>query len=104
VYVPGSFQYSTQEEAKALYDKIPNDVDILVTHTPPANTLDRTKKGTRAGCPVLAERLTQLPSCQLHVFGHIHESHGADISENGRVSVNAALQTGGRPTVVDLKD
>ncbi|EIW85373.1 Metallo-dependent phosphatase [Coniophora puteana RWD-64-598 SS2] len=103
-YVTGSFQYSTQEEAKALYDKIPDDVDILVTHTPPSNTLDRTKKGTHAGCPVLAERLNQLSSCRLHVFGHIHESHGAEVSEDGRVSVNAAMQSGGRPTVVDLKD
>lgn len=63
-----------------------------------------------------------LSSCRLHVFGHIHEGHGVDISRIGpansaeqqkenesqaiphgnRVSVNAAIAWGGQPIIVDL--
>lgn len=54
--------------------------------------------------------MSQLESCRLHVFGHIHEANGAEIREGGeddiehvrRVSVNAALPKRGGPIVVDL--
>jgi len=98
-----------------IYARIPSDTDILLTHTPPYEVLDKTRRGKNAGCDVLAARLHQLQTCRLHVFGHIHEAHGVSIEgvkEDGddathriyRVSVNAALPLDKRAIVVDLKN
>ena len=88
----------------AVYSKIPEDTEILLTHTPAHRILDETRKGVRAGCGVLAERLKELERCRLHVFGHIHEARGAEIGEGHKVHVNAAIgsRMGGRQVVVDL--
>ncbi|PCH37820.1 Metallo-dependent phosphatase [Wolfiporia cocos MD-104 SS10] len=104
----GAFQYEYDEGAE-LYKIIPPTIDVLLTHTPPFDICDRTRKGKRAGCRDLADRLKSedLQRCRLHVFGHIHESHGAQLIGNGdraRVSVNAALAYGGQAVIVDLKD
>ena len=88
----------------AVYSKIPEDTEVLLTHGPAHRILDKTKKGVRAGCGVLAERLKELERCRLHVFGHIHEARGVEIGEGDKVHVNAAIGStmGGRPVVVDL--
>ncbi|KAG2366823.1 Metallo-dependent phosphatase-like protein [Suillus spraguei] len=108
VYARGSFQYETTDEARVIYNRIPKDTDILITHTPPFMTLDRTSKGKHAGCHVLSNKLAELWNCRLHVFGHIHECAGAQINTNDpfrlvdRVSVNAAMAVTKRAIVVDL--
>ncbi len=57
------------------FRKIPNDVDVLITHGPPAGTLD--KSSHHFGSEELRERLLELGAHpRLHVFGHIHESYG----------------------------
>jgi Icc-related predicted phosphoesterase len=44
----GDFQYDRlSEEARQLWEKIPKDCDILVSHGPPAGILDANSKGTR---------------------------------------------------------
>lgn len=63
------------------------------------------KNGKEAGCPELAKLLSEgegLPSCKLHVFGHIHEARGAKL-DGERVSVNAAMSTD-KAIVVDLQN
>ncbi|KZT09694.1 Metallo-dependent phosphatase [Laetiporus sulphureus 93-53] len=109
-YALGAFQYEYGEGAE-VYARIPPSTEILLTHTPPFGLCDRTRKGKIAGCKDLAARLqsSDLQRCRLHVFGHIHESHGAVLSggEAGmpsRVSVNAALAYGGEAIIVDLKN
>ncbi|KAJ6491262.1 Metallo-dependent phosphatase-like protein, partial [Mycena vitilis] len=70
-------------------------VDILLTHGPPFNLLDYTKRDTRAGCPALAARLPALRP-RLHVFGHIHEARGAYVhvwSRPGNLGAQNASQT-----------
>jgi len=112
-YARGSFQYITYKEAEDIYAHVPLDTEILLTHTPPYEVLDKTRRGKNAGCDVLAARLEQLRACRLHVFGHIHEAHGVLIEEDDdgvskdrvqRVSVNAALRLEKRAIVVDLKN
>lgn len=86
---------------------IPEDTQILITHTPPQGILDRTRKGKLAGCEVLGRRMSLLKTCRLHVFGHIHEAFGAledTSSQTTRVSVNAAYPARKSPVVVDLKN
>ena len=90
---------------EAIYKRIPRDTEILLTHTPAYGVLDMTRRGTNAGCQVLSATLEELRQCRMHVFGHIHEGHGAVIHEGGeRVSVNAAMSGGyGQAVIVDLK-
>ncbi|KXN90489.1 putative rhamnogalacturonate lyase C [Leucoagaricus sp. SymC.cos] len=104
-HAAGAFQYVERGEAKAIYDKIPADTEILLTHTPPKNCLDLTKRGKEAGCRVLRETLKELGACKLHVFGHIHEDAGVDMidTEAGvRVAVNAAIERSRKAIVIDL--
>lgn len=87
---------------------IPEDVDVLLTHTPPAHILDISSSGFGGlGCRLLAERVKEVCP-KLHCFGHIHASYG-QLERDGTRYVNAAL-AGGRypygivnePVVVDL--
>ncbi|KAF9234760.1 Metallo-dependent phosphatase [Melanogaster broomeanus] len=107
VYVEGAFQYASPTEAKGIYNRIPNDTEILLTHTPPYKILDTTKKGSHAGCRGLLYRLNRLKYCRLHVFGHIHEAAGSQVDNAEgvpRVSANAAMQRCESAVVVDLRD
>jgi len=60
---------------ESLWDTIPEDTDILVTHGPPLQILDKCPNGN-VGCVYLSEKTRQLRP-KYHVFGHIHESHGS---------------------------
>jgi len=104
-YAVGAFQYVEPQEAKVIYDRIPLDTEILLTHTPPKGCLDLTGRGKEAGCPVLRKKLQALEACRLHVFGHIHEDAGVDMVQTQagvRVAVNAAVARTESAIVVDL--
>lgn len=60
------------------WDQIPEDTDILVTHSPPKGILDETSRKYRVGCEFLRDRVRQIRPA-LHIFGHIHEAHGQKI-------------------------
>jgi len=62
------------DELKSKWDLIPEDTDILITHSPPYGILDHTWK-LRTGCSDLLERVKHI-NPKLHVFGHIHENGG----------------------------
>lgn len=64
-------------EMKARWDAIPTWTDILVTHGPPFEYLDIPGGGQpiRVGCEMLRERVDVVRP-KIHVFGHIHGSHG----------------------------
>ncbi|QRV94578.1 Cdc2 cyclin-dependent kinase [Ceratobasidium sp. AG-Ba] len=75
----GAFQYPQArllpERAREVWEHIPLDTDILVTHGPPLGHLDMTSRGVLAGCSALRDRLWEVRPV-LHVFGHIHEGKG----------------------------
>ncbi|KAH7889940.1 Metallo-dependent phosphatase-like protein [Phlebopus sp. FC_14] len=108
IHLEGAFQYASTTEAQAIYAQIPDDTEILITHTPPFSILDRTSKGKHAGCPVLSSRLEELKHCRLHVFGHIHESFGVNMLAGGSgvslIFVNAAMAKSENAVVVDLRN
>ena len=64
---------------KSKFAKIPDNTDILVTHTPPHGLNDvvimREHEGS-LGCKPLRERVNALPNLKLNVYGHIHTGHG----------------------------
>ena len=62
-------------ELNLMWNKIPNDTDILIAHSPPMYYGDLTLNGTHAGSESLLERISEL-KLKLVVFGHIHEARG----------------------------
>ena len=77
----GAFNRQRGPEIDAYWQEIPAGLDILLTHTPPFQILDRTSLGMHVGCKDLARRLPDLhPS--YHLFGHVHEAYGMERSEH----------------------
>ena len=66
-----AFGLDTDLEMKEKWIMIPEDVDILVTHTPPNGILDASWKGWRFGCPELRKSVARVRP-RYHVYGHIH--------------------------------
>lgn len=88
-------------ELSKTYSKIPEDLDFLLTHTPPRNTLDG-----YFGSTALANKLTNLKlKPKLHLFGHCHEKFGHEYKENihyFNVACNGSFDKGPYlPTIID---
>lgn len=64
--------------AAALWDQIPLDTDILVTHTPPRSHCDQKSDGTFVGCNPLREAISRIRP-PLAICGHVHEGRGYQI-------------------------
>ncbi|OCK96002.1 Metallo-dependent phosphatase, partial [Cenococcum geophilum 1.58] len=71
-----AFQYSEAESVR-LWDDIPLDTDVVITHTPPKNHRDATGRGHSTGCEALRRALWRVRP-RLAVCGHIHEGRGAE--------------------------
>lgn len=64
------------EELLQKYRLIPNDMDVLVTHTPPYEILDKNFVAKKCGCVLLEKEIKERIKPRVHIFGHIHEAHG----------------------------
>lgn len=53
----GVFQLYSDQDAKEMVEKIPNEVDVLITHGPPHGILDSPSTGNNVGCPYLRQRV-----------------------------------------------
>jgi Icc-related predicted phosphoesterase len=82
-------------DIKKVWTKIPNDLDILITHGPPKDILD---KGL--GCEDLNNRLKTVKP-RLNIFGHVHEQNGQK-EVDGITYVNAAMVN--NPDPLDMDD
>ncbi|XP_047481444.1 metallophosphoesterase MPPED2-like [Penaeus chinensis] len=65
------------------WDAIPEDTDILITHTPPVGHGDLCCTGVRAGCVDLLSTVQTRVKPKYHVFGHIHEGYG--VTSDGKI-------------------
>lgn len=89
----GSFTFYPGE-GEPIWEKIPDDVDVLITHTPKYNVLDMARMQYRIqnlGCKHLQKRIEQLPNLKAHLFGHIHEANGI-VEKEGIKHSNAATK------------
>lgn len=82
---------------KEKWDLIPDDTDILITHGPPYGVLDVVYndygRDPKQGCMDLRDVLDRVKP-KLHVFGHIHESHGRLLYKHegpNTICVNASI-------------
>ncbi len=84
--------------------RIPEGVDVLVTHGPPHGLGDRAAlfgPPKRVGCEALAARVKAVRPL-LHLWGHIHEDGGL-WRVDGTTSANVTVWEGERgPTVLDV--
>lgn len=93
----------TRPEGESLADRwtlIPDDVDILITHSPPFGIFDQVSRNQKnVGDTALLHELSYRLKPKLHVFGHIHEHGGKKMvlkregigTENNTICVNASF-------------
>lgn len=90
----------SDHDRKALWERIPDDTQVLITHVPPLGILDSIQplvsmfgevEATGHGCQFLRERIRFLPFLKLHAFGHIHECGGESLTQDGKVFANSCL-------------
>lgn len=65
------------ESLKAVWDKIPDNIDILVTHGPAFGFVDTVynRPADHLGCELLTQRIGIIKP-KIHVCGHIHTGRG----------------------------
>jgi len=96
-----SFNLPRGQALKEKWALIPEDTQVLLTHSPPMSILDCVEKfdkktGTmgvdHVGCVDLYNRVTALKQLKLHIFGHLHYSYG-QIQKGSVTYVNASVCT-----------
>lgn len=100
-----AFNVERGEEIAKVWAKIPDDVDILITHGPVHGVLDKVLRGELVGCEDLLNRVKEI-NPKLHLCGHIHEAYGKR-EIDGTVFVNASICTlsyipSNKPIVVEI--
>ncbi|KAI6778926.1 rhamnogalacturonate lyase C [Emericellopsis cladophorae] len=93
------FQYDVDEGHSF---KIPQDIDVAMTHGPAEGILDLTRGHDHAGCPFLLSAL-QKAKPRIHCFGHIHEAWGAYLAKWGKLAAEGVDEAASR-TIMDLDD
>jgi Icc-related predicted phosphoesterase len=97
-----AFNKKRGKDSKAIWDLIPDDIDILVTHGPPYGVLDQTYVHLHVGCEELKTKV-DLIKPRYHIFGHIHEQSGVEKKEDttymNATQVNLFYQLTRKPLV-----
>jgi Icc-related predicted phosphoesterase len=86
-----AFNVMDKEELEAHYAKIPEGLDILVTHCPPYGVMDHNRRREHCGSGELSGAVYRARP-RLHVFGHIHEAYSpVPLDRHEMQYVNAAI-------------
>ena len=82
-------QYSSTQFAENLHSSIPEDTDVLISHSPVEGVLDKSK-GKNYGCSILRRYVQWKLNLKAFIHGHSHfrgiETHGDTIFVNGAIS------------------
>lgn len=82
---------------------IPNDIDVLITHTPPYDILDYGYGRVGNGCEILGRKILGFPQLKAHIFGHIHEGYGIIDKKFYNVSIcTREPRPENRPTLIEV--
>ncbi len=72
-----AFNLERGQPLKNVWQKIPSDTEILITHGPPFSYGDSTADGFQCGCVDLLNTIASFQTKpRIHIFGHIHEDYG----------------------------
>ncbi|KAI9045759.1 metallophosphatase domain-containing protein [Aspergillus affinis] len=100
---PGTWAYGYESaHAAALWDQIPLDADLVVTHTPPHSLCDSRAVGA-VGCKALRQALSRVRPL-LAVCGHVHESRGFERVRWSQSSASSSISSNARPEASDNQD
>lgn len=73
-----------REELGKIWDTIPDDTDVLITHGPPKGILDSASRdkhvSENVGCSALLKRVLKIQP-KIHIYGHLHDNQ--DNKNNG---------------------
>jgi Icc-related predicted phosphoesterase len=100
-----AFNKQRGTDIKLIWDKIPEKIDVLITHGPPYKILDQTATGQFVGCEDLLAKVNKIKP-KIHIFGHIHEAYGTFETKYTKF-VNASICTlqykpTNLPVIIDL--
>lgn len=85
-----AFNKERGEDIAIVWQQIPNEADIVITHTPIYGHCDRVlRDASNVGCADLYYRLNEVRP-HLHFHGHIHEGYGY-VSTDWGYSINASM-------------
>jgi Icc-related predicted phosphoesterase len=84
-----AFNLPRGEKLAEKWVKIPEGLDILVTHGPAYGMVDATIQGISVGCHDLFQRVVKVKP-KIHVCGHIHWSYGQKTFD-GIEFINASI-------------
>jgi predicted phosphodiesterase len=113
-YFGWAFNFQRGKDIAAEWKKIPDNVNVLITHGPSYGILDLVENSVanigrdlHQGCQDLADRISNLKELKLHCCGHLHTDGGKKVEVNNIIYVNAAICTEryqpiNNPVVVDL--
>jgi predicted phosphohydrolase len=113
-----AFMRPRDEMYATLWSKIPTTTDILLTHGPAYNILDkipehfrRNNEDPHVGCKGLTKRITELPNLKYHIFGHIHMEKDdiKAVKLNNVTYINASICNNNyapinKPVVINLEN
>ncbi len=93
-----AFTCDTEEQLEEKWKMIPDDTNILITHSPPFDIFDKTITNKLAGSPSLLSRSLEIKPL-IHCFGHVHEKGGSKMMlkrpgltiENSTWFINASI-------------
>lgn len=76
-----AFNKDRGKDIKRYWDKIPNDIDVLITHGPAYGICDEAYRvgfntTEHVGCVDLLDAIKRVKP-KIHLFGHIHYSYGS---------------------------
>lgn len=100
-----AFQIDTPEQDASAFDRVPDGIDVLITHGPALGIRDLVPDGRLTGSPALLRAIARVRP-RVHAFGHIHCGYGMSLI-GPTLHINASSCTEAyRPTnppiVVDL--
>lgn len=77
-----AFNLTRGSELRRVWEKIPSDTEVLITHGPPLGVMDLcrrhtedggTKPAGRSGCQDLLSQVVARVRPRYQIFGHVHE-------------------------------
>ena len=95
-------------ELRKIWKQLPEDLDILVTHGPPAQILDKNLNNQACGCKALQREIFKKKP-KRHIFGHIHECGHQHIEKIGIEFYNASVLNGhyelvNKPVILEINN
>jgi predicted phosphodiesterase len=103
-----AFNYS-EEQLKVIWNSIPEDVNILITHSMPLGILDLVRSNENVGEVGLLKRIKQLKDLKVYIGGHLHLEGGNHKILGDKLYINASICDEEyiacrKPTVFDIDD